>query len=753
MSTPRICPTCGKPVPTDAPHDVCPACLLQGGFATGSMDSGAPGSRPRFTAPTLDELTPLFPQLELLEFIGQGGMGAVYKARQKELDRLVALKILPPGIGDDPAFAERFTREARALAKLNHPGIVTLYEFGKTSSRRSGEAEPSAPRGPGIPARHVSDNPESETVAAAPANQPPQPGRYDSLYYFLMEFVDGVNLRQLLRTDRVSSREALAIVPQICDALQFAHDQGIVHRDIKPENILLDRRGRVKVADFGLAKLVGKEAPLTPSLSPSDGERVAESPGEGSAALTVEGKIMGTPHYMSPEQSSRPAEVDHRADIYALGVVFYQMLTGELPEKQLQPPSKKVLIDVRLDEIVLRALEKNPDRRYQQVSQVKTGVETILKTPQVVSADLGEPPRARVCRDAQIMTPICARPVFKSDDSIPVIVLVSTLMGAFLLFHYTESFFFSLAFEGMAVLIAFFLAGQSRRLEVGNANIVAFVAVAAVTSLAAIAFTLGQRDPAPPPIANDVPRLRFLAWQDEYLTDTNRVFHPDGSSVTSPRERSWLQQSTIFGNETNRAPNEPRFLRLWFSCPAGATYADRNVEFLDESGHRLPEGRGSALSYRADVLEDAGEKVGWFTLTLSPFDGIKAPANATVRLRYTPDPETMIQEIFPRTGVNLLMPLTDGSQVTGMGEDAEGRTFVTITTPPDPAWPRKISVTAIGKDGREVDSRSGAGVGGQNSAIRTESFDFRIPLSEVAKFRVGFRPIRAVEWKDVALPQ
>jgi hypothetical protein len=260
-------------------------------------------------------------------------MGAVYKARQKELDRIVALKILPPGFGD-AAFAERFAREAKALARLNHPGIVTLYEF----------------------------------------------GRSNGLFFFLMEFVDGVTLRQVLHGGRISPREALAIVPAICDALQYAHDQGIVHRDIKPENILLDRRGRTKVADFGLARILGTDAPLTPSLSPSDGERVAARPGEGTPVLTDSGKIMGTPQYMAPEQFEHPAAVDHRADIYALGVVFYQMLTGELPGRRLDPPSQKVQIDVRLDEVVLRALEKEPERRYQQVSQVKTAVETILQS-------------------------------------------------------------------------------------------------------------------------------------------------------------------------------------------------------------------------------------------------------------------------------------------------------------------------------------------------------------------------------------
>ncbi len=337
------CPLCGTPLPANAPAGLCPACLLKQGAAADTV-TGA--KEPPFQPPAAAELAAKFPQLEILELVGKGGMGAVYRARQKELDRIIALKILPPGIGDDPAFAERFTREARALAKLNHPGIVTIYDF----------------------------------------------GRADGLFYFLMEFVDGVNLRQLLHAGRVSPREALAIVPQICDALQFAHDQGIVHRDIKPENILLDRRGRVKVADFGLAKLVGNVARTSTSAG-SGGVPAAGlgNAGRGCSAnlqagkpalqdLTEAGKVMGTPNYMAPEQKEHPDAVDHRADIYALGVVFYQMLTGELPGKKIEPPSSKVQIDVRLDEIVLRALEKKPELRYQQASVLKTQVETIAAT-------------------------------------------------------------------------------------------------------------------------------------------------------------------------------------------------------------------------------------------------------------------------------------------------------------------------------------------------------------------------------------
>jgi serine/threonine protein kinase len=349
MPMPDQCPECGTPLQSGALAGLCPACLLKHGATT---DTATGGSVPPFDAPAVADLAPLFPQLEIFELIGKGGMGAVYKARQKQLDRVVALKILPSGISNDAAFTERFAREAKALARLNHPGIVTLYEFGVT------------------PARETKTGNDPFLTQLSTLNS--------QLYFFLMEFADGVTLRQLLNTGRISSREALAIVPQICDALQFAHDQGIVHRDIKPENILLDRRGRVKVADFGLAKLVGVE-PLARSPETSAG---ATDRSRGAAfPLTDAGKVIGTPSYMAPEQVDRPGEVDHRADIYALGVVFYQMLTGELPGKRVAPPSSKVQLDVRLDEVVLRALEKNPERRYQQVSEVKTCVDTIAGTP------------------------------------------------------------------------------------------------------------------------------------------------------------------------------------------------------------------------------------------------------------------------------------------------------------------------------------------------------------------------------------
>jgi serine/threonine protein kinase len=363
MSTAQICQHCGKPIGAHAIGGLCPECLLKMGLGIGT-EASIPGGTPSFRPPSIEELAPLFPQFEFLAFIGQGGMGAVYKARQKQLARTVALKILPPGIGDKPGFAERFTREAQAMARLNHPGIVTIHDFGQVQIPVPAPV-PAAAQTPLTP---IGSTPK----AAAPTAP---------LYYLVMEFVDGVTLRQLLRVGRVSPREALAIVPQICDALQYAHDQGIVHRDIKPENILLDRQGRVKVADFGLAKLVGPDAAQESTVRAEAAGVPGGSPDAGAVHLTDPGHVMGTPRYMAPEQLAHPQAVDHRADIYSLGVTLYEMLTGEVPVGKFAPPSQTVQVDVRLDEVVLRALEKEPELRYQQAREVKTDLTAIAGAP------------------------------------------------------------------------------------------------------------------------------------------------------------------------------------------------------------------------------------------------------------------------------------------------------------------------------------------------------------------------------------
>lgn len=299
---PKNCPTCHAPVPENAPGGLCPVCVLR------AAEDPLPADQ---STPSLEEIAIAFPQFEIVEFIGQGGMGFVYKVHQPGIDRTVALKILAPELGNDPAFAERFSREARMLGKLNHPNIVTVFEHGES-------------------------------------------GGY---FYLLMEYVDGVNLRQAMHSGRFTPEQALAIVPGICDALQAAHSQGIWHRDIKPENILLDSGGKVKIADFGIARLAG------------DPER--------DFTLTRTGHVLGSTAYMAPEQHEKPHDIDHRADIYSLGVVIYEMLTGELPLGRFPNPSQRAEVSARIDEIVLRTLEKERGLRQQSATEVKTEVEGV----------------------------------------------------------------------------------------------------------------------------------------------------------------------------------------------------------------------------------------------------------------------------------------------------------------------------------------------------------------------------------------
>ena len=305
------CPHCKKPIPVGAPQGLCAPCVLLG--AAAPTEAGIAPIQSE-DVPSISRIAAAFPQLEIVRCIGQGGMGFVYQARQIKLERAVALKILPDRLAKDPRFAERFHREGQTLARLHHPNIVGVHDFGESGG----------------------------------------------FCFLMMEYVDGVNLRQAMRAGRFSPGEALSIVPRICDALQYAHDQGIMHRDIKPENILLDSKGTVKIVDFGIAKL------LDDSTRPP--------------TLTHTGGTLGTPHYMAPEQLENPREVDHRADIYSLGVVFYEMLTGELPLGRFAPPSEKTPVDRAVDDVVFRSLEKEKDRRFQTAAELGDRVKTLTDT-------------------------------------------------------------------------------------------------------------------------------------------------------------------------------------------------------------------------------------------------------------------------------------------------------------------------------------------------------------------------------------
>lgn len=305
-SATSFCPHCAAVLPAGVSASECPRCLMAQIIEPTQLGEASATSPPL----SQKELAPHFPQLDILECLGRGGMGVVYKARQKSLNRLVALKLLAPERADDPAFAARFEKEAQALAALNHPHIIAVHDFGKAGG----------------------------------------------FYYLLMEFVDGINLRQLLQSKRLTPKEALSTVPPVCEALQCAHDHGIVHRDIKPENLLIDKSGVVKIADFGIAKIIGDE------LNRSNGSDVSY----------MTDLVQGTPDYAAPEQKHGSA--DHRADIYSLGVVLYELLTGERPKDKLEAPSKRVQVDIRIDEIVLRALEKKPELRFATAAEFRSQV-------------------------------------------------------------------------------------------------------------------------------------------------------------------------------------------------------------------------------------------------------------------------------------------------------------------------------------------------------------------------------------------
>ncbi|MBY0522931.1 MAG: serine/threonine protein kinase [Gemmataceae bacterium] len=305
------CPKCGQQWPDlsgGALQGGCPSCLLE--FAFG------PSAPPSDLDDGLDVPPARLGPYHILGTLGRGGMGVVYLARHEGLDRTVALKLLNPAIARQKSFPERFQREGQVLAALAHPNIVGVYDLGCEAGT----------------------------------------------YFLAMERVVGQTLRQIIDAGPLPPARAVPLFAQLCEALQYAHDHGVVHRDIKPENVLVEDSGRVKIGDFGVAKLIG------------DGSSVQSS-------LTQSGAVVGTRCYTAPEQLERGKSVDHRADLFALGVVLYEMLTGELPLGIFPPPSRKAAIDPRFDAMVLRALAKERDQRPASAREFKEQVQRLQATP------------------------------------------------------------------------------------------------------------------------------------------------------------------------------------------------------------------------------------------------------------------------------------------------------------------------------------------------------------------------------------
>ncbi|HEY7350418.1 MAG TPA: FHA domain-containing serine/threonine-protein kinase [Ktedonobacterales bacterium] len=258
-------------------------------------------------------------QLEVVEQIGQGGMATVYKAYQPALDRFVAIKVLPATYAKDPTFMERFVREARAIAKLYHPHILPVHDFGEQ----------------------------------------------DGTTYIVMEYVSGGTLKRRLKPNQpMPLRDAVDMVLQTCQALECAHQHNIVHRDIKPGNMLLRSDNFLLLSDFGIAKIL-----------------------EANTALTRTGVGIGTPQYMSPEQSTGLPNVGPRSDLYSLGIVLYQAVAGRVPfgspgdapltislkhVNEPLPPPRQFAPDLPplVEQVIIKALEKDPDNRFQSATEM-----------------------------------------------------------------------------------------------------------------------------------------------------------------------------------------------------------------------------------------------------------------------------------------------------------------------------------------------------------------------------------------------
>ncbi|MCR9243396.1 MAG: serine/threonine protein kinase [bacterium] len=300
-SDPRPCPSCNEPLAATR-HGLCCRC------AVATVAESVGDRPPASDLPSVADLSRRFPEFTIAGLLGRGGTGAVYHAQHREIGRSIALKVLLGAHLGHPDFERRFRREARILAQLDHPHIVTLLDFGCR----------------------------------------------DGLPFLAIEFCDGLNLRELLAADRLTIDDVVRLLPQLCAALQYAHDRGIVHRDIKPENVLVDEDLRLRITDFGLARIAHAEPPMS--------------------QLTGSHDRLGTPHYMAPEQLRPGAPVGPAADLYAVGVLLYELLTGDLPRGNFAPASSRPGVPTWIDPILARCLAVDPAERFDSARELAAAI-------------------------------------------------------------------------------------------------------------------------------------------------------------------------------------------------------------------------------------------------------------------------------------------------------------------------------------------------------------------------------------------